>query len=76
MELWQLTGISMLRFNYIGFRMRDAQVFKWDVDFYLNDGGEVLYTHMIHGQMGFFTSHNSGNDNDEPDIEDKLHMGR
>ena len=67
------------RFNYIGFPYGgDAQVFKWDVDFRIPGTMEAKFfiTHMIHGQMGFFTSHNSENDNGKsPDIKDKTPYG-
>lgn len=67
------------RFNYIGFPYGgDAQVFKWEVDYRIPGTMEAKFfiTHMIHGQMGFFTSHNSEDDNNgPPDIKDKTPYG-
>ncbi|MFA6690298.1 MAG: hypothetical protein ACOX6K_05490 [Sphaerochaetaceae bacterium] len=67
------------RFDYIGFPYGgDAQVIKWDVDYRIPDTMEAKFsiTHMIHGQMSFFTSHNStGNNSENPDITDDTPYG-
>jgi len=67
------------RFDYIGFPYGgDAQVFKWDIDYRIPEMVEAKFsiTHMIHGQMSFFTSHNSGNDNtQDPNIKDSTPYG-
>jgi len=67
------------RFDYVGFPYGgDAQVIKWDVDYRIPQVMEAKFaiTHMIHGQMSFFTSHNSGGNNDNgPDIKDSTPYG-
>lgn len=67
------------RFDYIGFPYGgDAQVLKWDVDYRIPGVFESKFsiTQMIHGEMGFFTSHNSSGDNtDGPDIMDSTPYG-
>ena len=67
------------RFDCIGFPYGgDAQVFKLDVDFRIPGMMEAKFfvTHMIHGQMGFFTNHNTGNvNNGSPDIKDETPYG-